>query len=71
MGRKDFDDLFSHIRMIYAQKKLESTVLKSFRSYVLNKIDEPRYLIDQVLEPYAEALYDIKNCTFISDQKCY
>ncbi len=68
LGRKDFTELFSHIRMIYAQNKLESSVLKSFRTYVLeleeNKV--PCYLIDRVIEPYAKALENIKNCTFVS-----
>lgn len=70
LGRKDFTELFSHIRMIYAQKKLETSVLKSFRTYVLEQKENqnPRHLIDLVLEPYAEALYDIKNCTWVGDR---
>ena len=70
LGRKNFDDLFSYIRMIYGKNKLESTILKSFRHHVLNRQENhnPAYLIDQVLEPYAKALYDIRNCTFVSDR---
>ncbi|PSB09632.1 hypothetical protein C7B62_12665 [Pleurocapsa sp. CCALA 161] len=68
LGRKDFTELFSHIRMIYAQKKLESSVLKSFRDYVLIREEnkDSRYLIDKVIEPYAKALENIKNYTFVS-----
>lgn len=68
LGRQDFTELFSHIRMIYAQKKLESSVLKSFRIYVLSRErnKDPRYLIDEVIEPYAKALENIKNSTFAS-----
>ena len=68
LGRKDFTELFSYIRMIYAKKKLESTVLKSFRLYVLerNENKDPRDLIDKVIEPYAKALENIKNCNFSS-----
>ena len=68
LGRQDFTELFSHIRMIYAQKKLESSVLKSFRIYVLSREGnkDPRYLIDEVIEPYAKALENIKNSTFAS-----
>ena len=68
LGRKDFTELFSHIRMIYARKKLESSVLKSFRDYVLTRKEnkDPRYLIDEIIEPYAKALENINNCTFSS-----
>lgn len=54
--------------MIYAQTKLESSVLKSFRTYVLERQEnkDPCYLIDKVIEPYAKALENIKNCTFAS-----
>ena len=68
LGRRDFTELFSYIRMIYAQRNLESTVLKSFRTYVLERQEnkDPRYLIDKVIEPYAQALENIKNYTFAS-----
>ena len=68
LGRKDFTELFSHIRMIYAHKKLESSVLKSFREIVLKPAEnkDSCYLIDNVIEPYAKALENIKNCTFTS-----
>ncbi|MGL5940436.1 MAG: DUF262 domain-containing protein [Waterburya sp.] len=68
LGRKDFTELFSHIRMIYAQNKLESSVLKSFRTYVLERQEnkDTCYLIDEVIQPYAKALENIKNCTFAS-----
>ena len=68
LGRQDFTELFSHIRMIYARKKLESSVLKSFRAYVLEREEnkDPCYLIDKVVEPYAKALENIKNYTFVS-----
>ena len=68
LGRKDFTELFSYIRIIYAQKKLETSVLKSFRDYVLEREEnkDPCYLIDRVIEPYAKALENIKNCTFAS-----
>ena len=68
LGRKDFTELFSYIRMIYAQRNLETTVLKSFRTYVLERQENQdlRYLIDEVIEPYAEALENIKNYTFAS-----
>ena len=68
LGRKDFTELFTHIRMIYAQKKLETTILKSFQRYVLKRSEnqDPCYLVDEVIRLYALALEDIKTCTFAS-----
>ena len=68
LGRKNFTELFSYIRMIYAQNRLESSVLKSFRSHVLEREENknPCYLIDEVIQPLAKALDNIKNCTFAS-----
>ncbi len=68
LGRKDFTELFSHIRMIYAQKKLESSVLNSFRDYVLSREEnqDSRYLIDKIIEPYAQALENFKNYNYVS-----
>lgn len=68
LGRQDFTELFSYIRMIYAKKKLESSVLKSFRTHVLEREEnkDPCSLIDKVIEPYAKALDNINNFTFAS-----
>ena len=68
LGRQDFTELFSYIRMIYARKKLESSVLNSFRTHVLSREEnkDPCYLIDKVIEPYALALDNINNFTFNS-----
>ena len=68
LGREDFTELFSYIRMIYARKKLESSVLNSFRTHVLSREEnkDPCYLIDKVIEPYALALDNINNFTFNS-----
>ncbi|BAZ44931.1 hypothetical protein NIES4102_19480 [Chondrocystis sp. NIES-4102] len=69
LGRNNFIELFSHIRMIYAQKKLESSVLKSFRDYVLLKESnkDSRHIINNVIEPYAQALDNLKNYNYASD----
>lgn len=68
LGRKDFTELFSYIRMIYARNKLETSVLKSFRTHVLEREENknPCYLVDEVIQPLAEALGNIKNYTFAS-----
>ena len=68
LGKKNFTEFFPYIRMIYAQNKIELSVLKSFRIHVLKREENknPCYLIDEVIQPLAEALDNIKNCTFAS-----
>lgn len=54
-GRSGFNDLFGHIRMIYAKEKAKRALLEEFKAHVLSKITSPEDLIEKVLEPYAEA----------------
>ncbi|WP_107668931.1 DUF262 domain-containing protein [Cyanothece sp. BG0011] len=66
LGRDNFQELFSHIRMIYAKRRLSRKVIEEFREYVLVK-HNPRDFIDNVLQPFSEAFDDIKKCDFIHD----
>ncbi|ACB53412.1 hypothetical protein cce_4064 [Crocosphaera subtropica ATCC 51142] len=66
LGRENFQELFSHIRMIYAKKRLSRKVIEEFREYVLIK-HNPRDFIDNVLQAFSEAFDDIKKCDFIHD----
>ncbi|MGK7883514.1 MAG: HNH endonuclease family protein [Crocosphaera sp.] len=69
LGRDNFQELFSHIRMIYAKKRLSRKVIEEFREYVLTNFqDDACSFIDKVLEPFSDAFYDIKNCDFIHNQ---
>jgi uncharacterized protein with ParB-like and HNH nuclease domain len=71
LGRDDFIELFSHIRMIYRKSKLGQKVIEEFRKYVLKddkNNNHPRHLIDEILEPFAEAFYDVRKCSFNSKQ---
>jgi hypothetical protein len=63
LGRDAFTDLFAHIRMIYARKKLRSTVLQEFRTFV-NPTDEPKRFIDDVLSPMGESFDQIHTTSF-------
>jgi hypothetical protein len=65
LGRERFQDLFSHIRMIYRKAKLRDTVLVEFRQYVKPTENPPRF-IDDVLLPYAEAFDDVANAGYES-----
>jgi len=55
LGRTDFADLFSHIRMVFAKTKARESILKEFRSSVLAKVPDGRKFIDDVLIPLSEA----------------
>lgn len=57
--RAGFNDLFAHIRMIFAKSKAKQNLLDEFTEAVLKKTT-PKELIDKYLEPYAEA-YSILN----------
>lgn len=70
-GRDGFNDLFMHIRMIFAKSKAKKGLLDEFRSNVLCEYSDRTKLIDDVLTPYAEAYSIIKNSAFVSsDTDC-
>ena len=56
LKRRRFNDLFTYIRMIYAKKKAQKSLLEDFKEHVLKRVGEPKQLISDVLEPYADAL---------------
>lgn len=64
LTRSGFNDLFSYIRMIYAKEKSKRTLLEDFRSSVLPNHPNPQRFIDDVLEPFAESLLDIRSASF-------
>jgi len=68
LGRDGFQNLFTHIRMIYRKAKLSSSVLKEFREYV-RPADNPQQFIDKTLCPLADALHIIKTATYQSDRR--
>ncbi|APO75231.1 hypothetical protein AM571_CH02422 [Rhizobium etli 8C-3] len=63
LSRSGFNDLFSFVRMIYAKEKAKRSVLEEFRQHVLPKNPDPGAFIDDVLEPFADALADIRNAS--------
>jgi len=65
-GRNGFNDLFGHIRMIYAKEKAKRALLEEFREHVLNTVRSSEELIEYVLEPYAEAYQIAKNQQYVS-----
>jgi uncharacterized protein with ParB-like and HNH nuclease domain len=57
LGREDFGNLFSHIRMIYRKAKPQGTLLKEFREHVTYGSSED--FIDKTLTPLASAYEEI------------
>ncbi len=55
LGRTDFADLFSHIRMVFAKTKARESILKEFRAEVVAKVPDGRQLIDEVIVPLSDA----------------
>jgi hypothetical protein len=55
LGRADFADLFSHIRMVFAKSKARESILKEFRTAVLSRFPNRRDIINHVLVPLSNA----------------
>ncbi len=60
LTRDGFKDLFTYLRMIYAKEKAKRSLLEEFRAHVLPANSEPKAFIDEVLEPFADALQFIR-----------
>ena len=64
LGRDAFQDLFSHIRMIYRKSRAQDTVLKEFREYVIGSTPDSRRLLDDTVLPLANAYYVVENAEY-------
>ncbi len=67
-GRDGFNDLFGHIRMIYAKTKAKRALLEEFKEHILKLSASPEYLIEKILAPYAEAYLIVKNKNYSSTE---
>lgn len=65
-GRSGFTGLFSHIRMIYAQTKSKRSLLEEFKEHVVGSLASSEALIENVIEPFAEAYLIARDCNYIS-----
>lgn len=65
-GRDGFNELFGHIRMIYARFKARRMLLEEFREHVLNRVESSEALIDKIVTPYAQAYLVAKNAQYVS-----
>ncbi len=64
LTRDGFRDLFTYLRMIYAKEKAKRILLEEFRTHVLPKNPDPKAFIDDVLEPFSDALDAIRNASY-------
>lgn len=67
-GRNGFNDLFGHIRMIFSKIKAKKALLEEFREQVIHKTNSSTSLIDDILEPYAEAYQIAKTQQYVSTE---
>ena len=67
LGREEFSELLSHIRMVYRKAKPKGTVLKEFREHVA-QLYKPKQLIDDVLVPMGEVFAELTAAAYASSQ---
>ena len=67
IGRDGFNEVFTHTRTIFAKEKAKKSLLDEFREYVV-KATTPEALIDEYLEPYTNAYYQLRNCSYSATQ---
>ncbi|MBK1780898.1 DUF262 domain-containing protein [Advenella sp. WQ 585] len=67
LGRNSFNELFSHIRMVYRKAKPQGTLLKEFRTHVTPTSD-PSLFMTQVLLPMAKAYETITDSAYSSTE---
>lgn len=67
LGRDPFQEVFTHIRMIYLKAKPRENLLDGITKLVKPE-DDPIHFIDNVLDPYAHAYDNIVNAAYESVQ---
>jgi hypothetical protein len=68
LGRDEFGELFSHIRMVYRKAKPQGTVLKEFRDHVLNERTSEA-LVDGILIPMADIYQELIDAEYSSTER--
>ena len=66
LGRDGFQDLFSHIRMLYRKTKLAGTVLHEFQDYILKNDADAAKFIDEVVITYADSYEVVSKPSYLS-----
>lgn len=66
-SRSGFNDVFTHTSMIFAKEKPKKNLLEEFRDVVRPKFS-PKELIDNIIEPYAEAYVILVNKNYFASK---
>ena len=64
LTRQGFNELFVHIRMIYAKEKLREELVTNFKKTVKSRIVKSEDFIDKVLTPYCKDYNTIRKCDY-------
>lgn len=67
LGRVGFNDLFSHIRMVYRKAKPQGTLLKEFKEHVA-PVQQPQAFMDEVLLPLAQVFGELRDADYASQR---
>lgn len=62
--RGGFNELFMHIRTIFAKAKPQGTLYKEFTDYVIENVKSSTKLIDEYIQPYCDSFVAIRNSYF-------
>ncbi|MEV4780102.1 DUF4357 domain-containing protein [Burkholderia sp. LMU1-1-1.1] len=65
LGRDEFGELFSHIRMVYRKAKPQGTLLKEFKEHVV-PAQQPQSFVDEILLPMAQAFSELRDADYAS-----
>ena len=68
LGRDEFVELFSHIRMVYRKAKPQGTVLKEFRDHVVGERTSEA-LVDSIIIPMAEVYQELIDAEYSSTER--
>lgn len=67
LGREEFGELFSHIRMVYRKAKPQGTLLKEFKEHVV-PAHQPQTFVDNILLPMAQAFAELRDGDYASQK---
>ena len=66
LERANFNELFVHIRMLYAKEKLREDLVSNFQKSVIPNITSSEKFIDDILLPYSVDYQTIRNSSYKS-----
>ena len=68
LTRSNFNELFAHIRMVFAKSKAQKSLLDEFKVHIWPHFSDKKDFIDEILIPYASSYNIIKNAAYKSTE---